>query len=500
MKQTHPASVIIVGGGTAGWMCAAYLAKQWGAKSHITLIESSQIGTVGVGEGSTPVLKQFFTDLGWQEQDWMPHCDATYKTGIEFANWTNSQRFSQYFHPFFTPLDQQTGELFFDSCQQLRSSRGNADVKPEHYFCAAEMVRKRVTPQSTKLPGDIDYAYHFDASKLARSLKSFSMQLGVQHKEGKVAEVYTEKGNISGLRMEQGETLSADLYVDCSGFVGLLMKKALNAPFKSYRETLFNDAAVALPTQHNSNEPIAPQTRSVGMDNGWMWQIPLTSRIGNGYVYSSDFCSADEAEAALRKALNVDDLVPARHLKMQVGRLDEHWQGNCVAIGLAQGFIEPLEATALMLVQYALYQLVDGVDSAKPLASAQQAYNREMNRMFDGIRDYIAAHYYLNTRTDSAYWQACRHDMCVPEKLQYLLDKWDSGACFETALDHLDSELVYLRPSWYCILAGMGRFNSPEAHQKAPVHQASLAHLAKLTAHYFSQQQRPRSGELTCGM
>ena len=137
------------------------------------------------------------------------------------------------------------------------------------------------------------------------------------------------------------------------------------------------------------------------MDNGWMWQIPLTSRIGNGYVYSSDFCSADEAEGALRKALNVDDLVPARHLKMQVGRLDEHWQGNCVAIGLAQGFIEPLEATALMLVQYALYQLVDGVESAKPLASAQQVYNREMNRMFDGIRDYIAAHYYLNTRTDS---------------------------------------------------------------------------------------------------
>ncbi|TPV57393.1 tryptophan 7-halogenase [Aestuariibacter sp. GS-14] len=493
MNQTHPASVIIVGGGTAGWMCAAYLAKQWGTSTHITLIESSQIGTVGVGEGSTPFLKQFFADLGWQEQDWMPDCDATYKTGIEFANWTNSARFSQYFHPFFTPLDQHTGELFFNSCQQLRSGLANADVKPEHYFSAAEMVRKRVTPQSSKLPGDIDYAYHFDASKLALRLHSFSMKQGVTHREGKVAEVYTEAGNIRGLRMEQGDVLHADLYVDCSGFIGLLMKKALNAPFKRYRDTLFNNAAVALPTMHGNDDPITPQTRSVGMDSGWMWQIPLTTRIGNGYVYSADFCSADEAEAALRKALNVDDGIPARHLNMEVGRLEQHWQGNCVAIGLAQGFIEPLEATALMLVQYALYQLVDGVGSDKPLARAQQEYNCEMNRMFDGIRDYIAAHYYLNTRTDSAYWTACRHDMVVPDNLQYLLEKWDSGACFETALDHLDSELVYLRPSWYCILAGMGRFNQLDTSQPAPVNRASIAHLEKLVGHYFSHQQRPLS-------
>ncbi|MGQ8364303.1 tryptophan halogenase family protein [Glaciecola sp. 1036] len=491
MMVQLPKSIVIVGGGIAGWMTAAYLAKKWGQKTQISLIESSQIGTVGVGEGSTPFLKQFFADLGWHEEDWMPQCNATYKTGIEFSQWTNSERFASYFHPFFTPLDLSTGDAFFEHCNRLRTGRGDADVKPEHYFSAAELVRQRLSPSSVKLPGDIDYAYHFDAIKLAALLKNFALNLGVYHIEGKINEVFTQNSQIQSLLLESGETLTADLYVDCSGFSGLLMKQALKANFISYSDTLFNNAAVAIGTLHSDQAPLVPQTKSIGLKNGWMWQIPLTSRIGNGYVYSTEFCSPEEAETEVRQALNVDESVPARHLKMQVGRLENHWQGNCVAIGLAEGFIEPLEATALMLVQYAIYELEKGFTSNHPLQTAQQNYNNEINRMFDGIRDYIAAHYYLNTREDTAYWRACREQIKVPDNLAYLLDAWDSGACFETALDHLDTQLVYLRPSWYCILAGMGRFKGTQPNPVAPKNEESLALLQKAVNHYFYKQQFP---------
>ncbi|NVK54189.1 MAG: tryptophan 7-halogenase [Alteromonadaceae bacterium] len=492
MHNAQPKKMVIVGGGTAGWMCAAYLAKHWQSQYRITLIESPQISTVGVGEGSTPFLKQFFADLGWQEKDWMPACDATYKTGITFSHWTSSKRFSEYFHPFFSALDLDTAEHFFSQCEHLRCTGQNAAVKPEDYFTAAEMVRQCVSPVSSSLPFDIDYAYHFDAGRLANCLREFAVGSGVEHLQGNVIEVHANSDKIEQLVTDCSANLSADLFIDCSGFNGLLAKQSLGQTMHSYGDSLLNDRAIAIPTTHTSHQPLAPHTRSEALSNGWMWNIPLTSRIGNGYVYSSQFCSADEAEIELRQRLGVSDDIPARHLNMTVGRLDEHWRGNCVAIGLSQGFIEPLEATALMLVQYALYQLSPQLETPMPTANVKQRYNREMNRMFDGIRDYIVAHYYLNTRQDSAYWRACRNDITVPDNLAVLLNAWDSGACFDTALESIDEQLVYLRPSWYSILAGMGRFHiKTQAHPAIPAPADIGKQLSSTVSHYFKHALYP---------
>lgn len=475
-----PKSVLIVGGGTAGWMTACLLAKHW-SNTQIQLIESSDIGTIGVGEGSTPYLKYFFQQLGLSESEWMSTCDATYKVGINFAGWTQGNTPKSYFHPFFMPFDVQSGNAFFDAANQRRAG-ASIDAQPEDFFVAAELVRQGIPPVSDKLPGDIDYGYHFDAGKLGTLLKEYATQRGVIHTVDNITQVDVSGDNIQQLHTQKHGLLEAALFVDCSGFKGLLAKEALKRPFCSFSDTLFNDSAIALPTQHPEKDlSTVLQTESNALSAGWMWRIPLTSRMGNGYVYSSQFTTAENAEQELRQALNIDDSVEARHLKMQVGRLEKHWQGNCVAIGLAQGFIEPLEATALMLVQYAIQQLIDNWSHPKA------TYNQEMNRMFDGIRDYIAAHYHLSNRTDSDYWNACQHDMVVPDVLKTLLNTWDSDAHFEPALKEVERELVYLKPSWYCILAGMGRF--PSTSDSTPqTRLGESAYLQDTVKRYFTMK------------
>lgn len=484
-----PANIVIVGGGTAGWMSACYLARavELARQQHpnkqqpvnITLLESADISTVGVGEGSTPYLRHFFAYLGVDEKTWMQTCSATYKMGISFENWNNASADNSYFHPFFSALDIPTADHYFDAVNQRR--RGiNTDVNPSHYFTAAQMVEDGILPNTLSLATHIDYAYHFDAGQLGDFLKQYAKEKGVKHHIGTIASVNADAQTIHAVQLEDGQQLQAELFVDCSGFRGLLGKRAQKRVFKTYSDTLFNDAAVAIASPVLPSPEAKLQTRSIGLKHGWQWEIPLTSRTGNGYVYSTQFCSSSDAEAELRHVLGeqVNDS-EARHLRMQVGRLEEHWQGNCVCIGLSQGFIEPLEATALMLVQYALHHFVDCWQTDQPYK--YQHYNVEMNRMFDGIRDYIAAHYYLNTRTDTAYWQACRHDIKVPDTLAYLLKEWDSGANFETALNQVDSKLVYLRPSWYCILAGMQRFSNPLSSMPVPNEKALYAMKASLS-------------------
>ncbi|MCB4435043.1 tryptophan 7-halogenase [Alteromonas sp. McT4-15] len=464
-----PQDIVIVGGGTAGWMSACYLARaieinQANAKApapQITLLESADISTVGVGEGSTPYLRFFFDYLGVTESAWMQHCNATFKMGISFEKWTSAG--DSYFHPFFSALDMSTADMYFNAVNRRRHGHAE-DVNPSHYFTAAHMVNEGISPQAISSSANLDYAYHFDAGLLGDFLKKYAKQKGVSHKIGTVQSVATAGQRINHIVLSDGEILNAELFVDCSGFRGLLGKQALARPFSSYADTLFNDAAVAIPSAALAKPTKALQTRSIALKHGWQWHIPLTNRTGNGYVYSSAFCTASQAEDELRQQLAQHDLnavspqQDVRHLTMQVGRLSEHWQGNCLCIGLSQGFIEPLEATALMLVQYALHHFVDCWQSE----SAQRIshYNTEMNRMFDGIRDYIAAHYYLTTRTDTPYWKACQSELVVPDTLAYLLEAWDKGADFEQALNEVDNKLVYLRPSWYCIFAGMQRFSS----------------------------------------
>ncbi|TDF35847.1 tryptophan 7-halogenase [Alteromonadaceae bacterium M269] len=462
--------IIIAGGGTAGWMAANLIQQSW-PQTRVTLIESKTIGTIGVGEGSTPYLKHFFKQLGITDEQWMPACNATYKTGIQFSSWTNKPGYSSYFHPFFSQLDIKPGDPFFYNANMQRMGY-QANAHPDKYFVNTQLAAQCLAPIPNREIGfELDYGYHFDAGLLGTFLKQRAIQLGVEHIEGDIENVeVSESGNISHLVTKAGAKLSADFFIDCTGFQSLLLQKTLNVPFTSFKDNLINDAAVAIQTPNASDFAISPKTVSTAFKHGWAWNIPLTNRTGNGYVYSTEHCSPDEAEHELRQALGIgaNKDIKARHLKMRVGRVSQHWHRNCLAIGLSQGFIEPLEATALMLVQYSIQQFIDRYQDLKtPEAQKRTLYNQEINRMFDGIRDYIVTHYCMNSRTDTAYWQHCREESILSDNLTELLEAWTSkDKDFDSVLEKQQSSLVYLRPSWYIILAGMGCF--PETLSEPP--------------------------------
>ncbi|MBE1298863.1 MAG: tryptophan 7-halogenase [Alteromonadaceae bacterium] len=483
-------SILVVGGGTAGWMTALYLSKKLNKKTKISLVESEDIGIIGVGEGSTPYLKHFFQELDIPEKEWMAACDATYKTGIQFDNWSTEPAFESYFHPFFNAFDKKPADMFFYN-SGLRRRGFEADAHPEHYFTAAYMAKEKRSPVTpSKLEFDIDYAYHFDSVKLGQFMREKAKAQGVEHL---IANIVSAKvasdSSIMSVQCDQGDVLTADFFVDCTGFASLLLQQTLKRPFDSYSQTLFNDAAVAIQTPHEAQQSAAPQTVSKALSAGWMWNIPLTTRWGNGYVYSSKYLDADAAEKELKRELDIpdDSDIKVKHLKMRVGRVSEHWYKNCVGIGLSQGFIEPLEATALMLVQFGIQNLTKVLNCEKVEVKQVVDYNNEMNRLFDGVKDYISVHYALNTRHDSEYWADCREKIKLTATVKDLIKSWDRGEDFEAELTKHHSELVYLRPSWYCILSGMGRF----AHHLKHHPKAGPVHIAKEYCHRITNKHFP---------
>ncbi|XOV81075.1 MAG: tryptophan halogenase family protein [Aestuariibacter sp.] len=475
-----PEQIVIVGGGSAGWMTALHYAHHL-PHCDITLIESSDVGIIGVGEGSTPYLKAFFKHLGIDESEWMHATDATYKTGIQFDNWSTVPSYTGYFHPFFSAFDKTPAETFFKHSGLQR--RGyEADALPDHYFVAATLAEQKRSPvPDNSVPFDVDYAYHFDAGKLGQFLKQKALEKGVTHIVEHIQQVRTEGENVVALETSQ-RRLAGDFFVDCSGFAKVLQQ---HAPRKwvDYSDTLFNDMAVAIPTPLN-HAVNSPKTISKALRHGWMWRIPLTSRWGNGYVFSSDYCSVDEAKRELQQelALSDDAIAKARVLRMSVGRLEQHWYHNTLSIGLSQGFIEPLEATALMLVQFSIEKSASLLASGDCSAQNIAQFNQEINTTFDGVKDYISMHYILNTRNDTPYWRDAREKTYPSATVNALLEAWDSGADFEQALSQHKSSLVYLRPSWYCILSGMGRhpvqlqpYDSGDAIRKAQEYCRTIA-------------------------
>ncbi|WP_200821264.1 tryptophan halogenase family protein [Oceanicoccus sp. KOV_DT_Chl] len=478
-----PEKIVIVGGGTAGWMSAMLLNHAWkDAGCKVTLIESSDIGIIGVGEGSTPYMRKFFEKLGIAEEEWMPACNATYKCGISFPGWSTKRGFESYFHPFFSEWDGPMAEAFFHNCTVRR--RGyDAPAHPDDYFLAAALSRNFQAPISIgSLPAKQDYAYHFDAGLLGSFLKRKAIEGGVIHVVGNVIDIPLEvNGDISHLETDCVGILNADLFVDCSGFIGLLINKALKEPFISFSENLFNDSAVAIPSRITDFKNIPSETQSSALSCGWAWKIPLTNRFGNGYVYSSDYLSADAAEAELRRHIGDSGTdQEARHIKMRVGRIKNHWRNNCLAVGLSQGFIEPLEATALGLVQYTLEEFIK---QYKKNEKNYNKFNDLVNHAFEETRDYIVLHYKLNTREDSKYWIDNRNNKNISEKLQRIINSWDSGIDFEAEA----KSQAYTLPSWYCIFSGMGRFpdqlNKPPEGYVAPMAQAK--EMSEKLSEYF---------------
>lgn len=484
----QPNSILIVGGGTAGWMTANSLLQAWPA-CQITLIESADIGIIGVGEGATPYLKQYFKQLDIAESEWMPECDATFKVGINFEGWSGVDGYESYFHPFFSVLDKPIGDMFFHNCG-LRRRGFEAAVKPDDFFVAKTLSNRKLSPISVNASGpDIDYAYHFDSVKLGRFLRKKALHKGLRHIVDTVKDVaLSADGAISHILAEKSGSIEADFFIDCTGFSGRLIHQGLNQQYVSYAKQLFNDSAVAIQTPLDTPKP-HPQTRSIAMQAGWMWNIPLTTRMGNGYVYSGSHISADKAEHELRSRLGLleNSEIQVKHLKMRIGRLERHWHQNCLAVGLSQGFIEPLEATALMLTQLTVERFIASCSSPdKNLTASREDYNQSLNSVFDGIRDYIVAHYQLTNRSDTDYWLDNKNNTDSPAVLSVILSAWESGEDVEKALHANKQSLVYLRPSWYCILAGMGRFpkDLKITHNAAKLSQAK-EYCQRVASQYF---------------
>jgi tryptophan 6-halogenase len=453
-------NIVIVGGGTAGWLTALIMAHAWLPKGvTITLLESPDVGIIGVGEGSTPALKQCFDKLGIKEEEWMPECNATYKCGITFENWSTKPGFERYFHPFSSTLDKHTLPSFMRNVQaRLRGTHVYA--RPDRFFLSAHLAEKNLAPKAHyNFPFDIFYGYHFDASLLGQYLRKKAVALGVVYRECHVQQVQlTEDGSIASVISNQGDTIAADFFVDCTGFNSLLLQKNLNIGFKSFGQNLFNDAAVAMPSAISAVIP--SHTLSTAFKNGWAWKIPLTNRFGNGYVYSSAFCSADTAEFELRERLGLLDAdIPVRHLKMKVGQVEKHWAKNCLAVGLAQGFIEPLEATALYLVQQTAEIFVEAYEKGNFSMQYRDAFNERITEYFEGTRDYIVTHYKTNSRTDTDYWRENSRDQTqVSDVMKVLYAAWMSAKDIADEVKRLGIGQYYPAPSWYCILAGMGIF------------------------------------------
>ncbi|MER2493285.1 tryptophan halogenase family protein [Catenovulum sediminis] len=456
-------NIVILGGGTAGWMAANLLIKKWSdLGGTVSLIESPEIGIVGVGEGSTPTLKRFFEIIDVAESDWMSECNATYKVDIKFANWSPESGISQYSHPFVSQVDTFTRRAFEVNCRTRRLGL-DVNTRPSDFFIngvLASQNKAPVTPEN--FPFRMEYGYHFDSHLLGQFLKRLAISRGVKHVSDKITSVEQKtNGDIARLTGENGQKYEGDFFIDCSGFAAVLMQKTLNVPFQSFKDNLFNDSAVVMPTSHDAQSlhNIPVYTQADALSNGWCWNIPLTNRFGNGYVYSSDFISDEQAEIEFRKHLNMlESEVECRHLKMRVGQLNKHWQNNCLAVGLSQGFIEPLEATALHLVQIAIELFILKYQEGHFSNALQAEYNSKMHERYERVRDYIVAHYKLNTRCDSEYWRANRENMQLSNSLRHILDVWYRQEDLTKEINRQGIENHFSSMSWHCLLAGYGVF------------------------------------------
>ncbi len=451
--------ILIVGGGSAGWTTAALLVRTLPDNYEIEILESNQIGTVGVGEGATPKMALLFKALGIDESEWMPACNATYKVGVEFKDWSVKPGFESYFHGFYSHFDRDhLKALKFNSV--LRRSGVDVHANPDLFVYNAYLAEKRLSPVTPySFPFDVQYAYHFDATLLGEFLKKYSMKHGVLWRDCRV--VGTERrddGGLASVVTETGEKIEADLFFDCTGFGALLIEKELGAKHISYSNALFNDAAVAISTDAELNPK--PQTTATAMRSGWAWQIPLQNRTGNGYVYSSRYCEADQAEAELRSHLGKpDEEIEAKHLKMRLGRLEKTWVRNCVAVGLSQGFIEPVEATGLALVQYTITRFLDYYLKNGENDEVRKAFNEELGTAFDGVKDFIVAHYLTASREDTPYWKdVSENSHALSSNLKAVFQSWYSSDNFDDVLTRRKITQQFSINSWYYLMSGKGIF------------------------------------------
>lgn len=458
--------IVVLGGGTAGWMAACLFAHAW-PQARVTVIESPDIGIIGVGEGSTPQLRALFAKLDIAEADWMPAANATYKVGIAFEGWSERPGHQRYFHPFASAIDLYT-EPQFHACARARRTARDVFAHPDRFFLNSRLAERGLAPLAPEnFPFEVGYGYHFDAHLVGQVLAKRAGELGVEHRQDRIVEVAIGDGQVRHLLTDGGEAIAGDLFVDASGFRSVIAQAALGAKFLPFASNLFNDRAVVMPTPNG--DALNPYTSATALSAGWVWHIPLTARVGNGYVYSSRYVDPDQAETELRRHLGtLDDPTPARHLEMKVGRVERSWTGNCLAIGLAQGFIEPLEATALHIVQVTVEGFIQAYAEGGFTPSHRDAFNRTIARRYEGIRDYIVCHYRLNRRTDTQYWRDAAALSVLSDELKAVMTCWFTGGDLPAEVHRLDIARYYAPLSWGCLLAGYGTFPADGKLRPAP--------------------------------
>ena len=443
--------ILIAGGGSSGWMTAALLARLFQGLYEIVLVESEDIGTIGVGEATIPAIKKYNELLGLDENEFMARTQGSFKLGIQFTDWWKQGQ--SYIHGFGV-IGQDWEWLRMHHYWLKAHAQGRADDFAAYSINTAAALENKFVRAQTQM-GDsplsqIAHAFHFDASLFARFLSAYAQERGVRRREGKIVDVTlrADDGFIDSVTMDDGEVIGADLFVDCSGFRGLFINQALGVGFDDWSHWLPCDRAVAVPCERSEN--FTPYTRSTAHGAGWQWRIPLQHRTGNGHVYASKFIDDAEAERVLLANLDGAQRADPFRVEFKAGKRKQLWHKNCVAVGLAGGFLEPLESTSLHLVQSGIIRMVRLLPDAGFDAATIAEFNRQTDFEYERIRDFIILHYKATERNDTPFWDYCR-TMEVPETLQRKLDLWmANGRIFR------EDEELFAEESWIQVLLGQG--------------------------------------------
>jgi tryptophan 7-halogenase len=451
-------SIIIVGGGSSGWMAAAYLSKVLPDVS-LTIVESPTVPIIGVGEATIPFIRNFMQRIGLSDDRiWMAECDSTFKCGIKFEDWYKIG--DQYWHPLFEYLDYLDRHVHVGHVWLYTHAQGDPRAKEKRTFYDDFFCSTKLNCKENRMPASPEYAYHFDVYLYVEMLRSVTT--GVRHLRETISDVRLgEQGDIVALVTESGQEFSADLYIDCSGFARRLISKAdSELVFESFADSLFCDRAVVVRFPYaNTHDPSAemhPYVRAQARSAGWIWTIPLYSRISSGYVYCSHFISDDEAETELRRHWGEARTAasPSLHLKFNIGKLHRLWVRNCVAVGLVGGFIEPLESTGLAITQLGIEMLASMLDARYYDEKMAQRYNSHLDKFYRDVLQFVVAHYYGTTRSDTPFWTAVRQETVIPPDLAARLEVF-RRLLPTTSTKGLSEVWMFRDLSWFSVLLGM---------------------------------------------
>lgn len=487
MNKSAIRKIVIVGGGTAGWMSAACLAKVLdGLNYQITLVESAEIPTVGVGEATIPPIVDFIRFLGINEQEFVRATNATFKLGIQFEGWRTND--SRYFHQFGALGCAIDGLPFYHFWLRAKQ-QGDQTVLSQFSPAARMAAQNKFVPasfgsQDSLLAGS-SHAWHFDASLVAKYFSEYAQQKGVTRIEANVLETtLDDASDIASLRLEAAtgvSTLEGDLFIDCTGFQGLLIEQALGAGYQDWTEFLTCDRAVAI--QSESVGQITPYTRAIAEPAGWRWRIPLQTRVGNGYVYCSQFLDQDDAQAHLLSQIDGKPVTEPKHLRFVTGHRRSIWKQNCVAIGLSAGFLEPLESTGIHLIMRGIRRLIELLPATRDCAAQAQEYNQSLIAEYTAIRDFLVLHYATTQRDDTPFWRHCGA-ISIPESLAHKLALFKASGYLKP-----ESHDLFEYSNWLAVLEGMGvraehtnpRINSVAPEEAAKILQQLDAALGKMS-------------------